>query len=67
MKYSKIIPTIGKIVVGDKAPYAYLIDSIKKFYDQDELLSKIENTNFKLPSYKNLSGGIAAIHSAWKI
>ena len=65
--YSKIIPQMGKYIVGKSEPYEYLIRSIEKFYSQDEFLKKIEKHNFENISYKNLSGGIVAIHSAWKI
>ncbi len=65
--YSKSLPTIGKLVVGKSEPYEYLIDSIEKFYNQDEFLKKIEKQNFTNTSYRNMTGGIAAIHSAWKI
>ena len=65
--YSKIIPKVGKLVVGDSYPYNYLVESIENFYNQDELLEKINSHKFQLTSYKNLSGGIAAIHSGWKI
>jgi len=64
--YSKSIPNIGKIIIGKTEPYEYLINSIKKFYNQDEFFAKIEKQNFINISYKNLSGGIVAIHSAWK-
>ena len=47
--------------------YKYLIDSIEKFYSQEEFLDKIKKQNFSNASYRNLSGGIVAIHSAWKI
>ena len=66
-KYSKSIPKIGKIVVGKSEPYEYLVDSIEKFYSQDELFEKIKKQNFQNISYRNLSGGIVAIHSAWKV
>ena len=65
--YSKSIPKIGKIVVGKSEPYEYLIKSIKEFYSQEELLKLMEKNNFTNLSYKNLSGGIVAIHSGWKI
>ena len=65
--YSKSIPKIGKFIVGKSEPYEYLINSIEKFYSQDELSKKIKNSNFDNISYKNLNGGIVAIHSAWKI
>ena len=65
--YSKSIPTIGKFIIGKSEPYEYLIDSIEKFYNQEEFLQKIKNNNFSNITYKNFNGGIAAIHSAWKI
>ncbi len=65
--YSKLIPLIGSIVVGEKEPYEYLINSIEEFVNQEELISLMEENNFKECSYRNLSGGIVAIHSGWKI
>ena len=65
--YSKSIPTIGKFVVGKSEPYEYLIDSIEKFYSQEEFFEKIKKLNFTNISYRNLNGGIVAIHSAWKV
>jgi len=65
--YSKSIPQIGKLIVGKSEPYEYLINSIEKFYSQEEFIKKIENQNFSNTSFRNLSGGIVAIHSAWKI
>ena len=54
-------------VVGQKEPYDYLIKSINKFLNQEELLDLIKMNNFKKCSYRNLSGGIVSIHSGWKI
>ena len=65
--YAKSIPIIGKLVVGKSEPYEYLINSIEKFYSQDEFFEQIKNQNFANISYRNLSGGIVAIHSAWKV
>tara|TARA_Y100001936_G_scaffold223076_1_gene239529 strand:+ start:2475 stop:3179 length:705 start_codon:yes stop_codon:yes gene_type:complete len=65
--YSKIIPYIGKAVVGDKDPYEYLTKSIEEFVNQEELIDLMKQNNFKNCSYRNLSGGIVAIHSGWKI
>ena len=65
--YSKSIPLIGKYVVGKPEPYEYLINSIEKFHSQDEFFQLIKNQNFDNVSYRNLSGGIVALHSAWKI
>ena len=65
--YSKSLPKIGKFVVGKSEPYEYLIKSIENFYSQKELLQLFKKHNFVKSSYRNLSGGIVAIHSAWKI
>tara|TARA_Y100000992_G_scaffold298183_1_gene262943 strand:+ start:595 stop:1299 length:705 start_codon:yes stop_codon:yes gene_type:complete len=64
--YSKLIPLIGSFVVGKKEPYEYLIKSIENFVNQDELISLMQESNFKKCSYRNLSGGIVSIHSGWK-
>ena len=66
-KYSKLIPKIGKLIVGEKQPYEYLIKSIENFINQDELIDLMEKENFKKCTYRNLSGGIVSIHSGWKI
>jgi demethylmenaquinone methyltransferase/2-methoxy-6-polyprenyl-1,4-benzoquinol methylase len=66
-KYSKLIPLIGKIVVGSETPYNYLVTSIEKFYTQNELASLLENNKFSNVEFRNLSNGISAIHSGWKI
>ena len=65
--YSKLIPIIGRFVVGKKEPYEYLIKSIKEFINQNELIDVMEKNNFHECSYRNLSGGIVSIHSGWKI
>ena len=64
--YSKIIPTIGKYIVGEKQPYEYLVKSIENFVNQDELIDLMKKQNFKNCTYRNLSGGIVSIHSGWK-
>ena len=65
--YSKFIPTIGKIIVGESKPYKYLIESIENFVNQEELIEILKDNKFYKPNYKNLSGGIVSIHSGWKI
>ena len=65
--YSKIIPTIGKYIVGEKEPYEYLIKSIENFINQDELIDLMKKITLKNATYRNLSGGIVSIHSGWKI
>ena len=64
--YSKMIPAIGKFVVGEKQPYEYLLKSIENFINQDELIDLMIKKNFKKCTYRNLSGGIVSIHSGWK-
>ena len=65
--YSKLIPKIGELVVGQKQPYEYLVKSIENFISQKQLIEKMNNNNFINCEYRNLSGGIIAIHSGWKI
>ena len=65
--YSKLIPLVGKIVVGSKEPYDYLVSSINKFYDQNELADLLKKNKFSNVEFRNLSNGISAIHSGWKI
>ena len=65
--YSKIIPKIGKLIVGKSKPYEYLTSSIENFCSQDQFMNKIKKCKFKRSKYRNLSGGIASIYSAWKI
>ena len=66
-KYSKLIPLIGKIVVGSEIPYEYLVSSIDKFYSQDQLVDLLKKNKFLNIEFRNLSNGISAIHSGWKI
>ena len=66
-QYAKLIPLIGKYVVGKKEPYEYLIDSIEKFINQEELLDLMKKNNFEKCKYRNLSSGIVSIHSGWKV
>jgi len=65
--YSKLIPKIGEIVVGEKKPYEYLVKSIENFISQKQLIEKMNQNNFVNCEYRNLSGGIVSIHSGWKI
>jgi demethylmenaquinone methyltransferase/2-methoxy-6-polyprenyl-1,4-benzoquinol methylase len=65
--YSKLIPSIGKLIVGKKEPYEYLVKSIENFINQDQLIDLMIKYNFQKCTYRNLSGGIVSIHSGWKI
>ena len=66
-QYSKTIPYIGKFIVGSDKPYKSLIDSIDKFYNQKDLSKLIKNNGFSNVEFRNVSNGISAIHSGWKI
>ena len=65
--YSKLIPIIGKFVVGEKKPYEYLIQSIEQFINQEELIELMKKNKFQKCMYRNFSGGIVSIHSGWKL
>ena len=61
------IPSIGKIAVGDSESYRYLVESIRKFPNQEKFAGIIRKAGFEQVKYRNLSGGIAAMHSGWRI
>ena len=62
-----VIPKIGQLVTGDGEPYRYLVESIRKFPTADYFADLIGDAGFKKVSLTRLSGGIVAIHSAWKL
>jgi demethylmenaquinone methyltransferase/2-methoxy-6-polyprenyl-1,4-benzoquinol methylase len=62
-----VIPTMGKLITNDRSSYQYLVESIRKFPDQETFLSMVQHAGFKNTSYRNLSLGIAALHSGWKV
>lgn len=64
--YSKAIPVLGKVLNQNSKPYEYLTQSIEDFYTQGEISKKLINSGFKNINTKNLFGGIATIHVAWK-
>ena len=67
-KYSfNVIPVIGQVVAGDRESYQYLVESIRKFPDQDAFAAMIRTAGFGQVAYRNLSMGIVALHSGWKI
>ena len=66
-QYSKAIPYIGKFVVGSDKPYKYLVESIDNFYNQKQLSKLIVDSGFSDVEFRNISSGISAIHSGWKI
>ncbi|WP_432448395.1 bifunctional demethylmenaquinone methyltransferase/2-methoxy-6-polyprenyl-1,4-benzoquinol methylase UbiE [Aliiroseovarius marinus] len=62
-----VIPRMGKMIADDYDSYQYLVESIRKFPDQDTFLQMIRDAGFENAKYRNLSMGIAAMHSGWKI
>ncbi len=66
-KYSQVIPSIGKLVAGSEMSYDYLIKSIEKFYDQEEFSKILSKKGFINVEHRNITNGIAAIHTGWKI
>ena len=66
-KYSfALIPTLGQIVANDRDSYQYLVESIRKFPNQEKFKSMIQQAGFKHVSYTNLTFGVVAIHSGFK-
>ena len=63
----KIMPLIGDKVTGNKEAYTYLVESIRKFPSQGELSQMFSEAGFSRVKYRNLSNGIVALHSGWKI
>ncbi|KSV82585.1 bifunctional demethylmenaquinone methyltransferase/2-methoxy-6-polyprenyl-1,4-benzoquinol methylase UbiE [Ensifer adhaerens] len=61
------IPKFGKLITGDEAPYQYLVESIRKFPNQKDFATMIKEAGFSRVSFTNYTGGIAALHSGWKI
>lgn len=61
------IPFLGKQITGDAESYRYLVESIRKFPNQKDFATMIEKAGFRQVKFYNLTGGIAAIHSGWKI
>jgi demethylmenaquinone methyltransferase / 2-methoxy-6-polyprenyl-1,4-benzoquinol methylase len=62
-----VIPAIGKVVTGDGQPYRYLVESIRMFPKQEEFADMMREAGFNKVTYRNLTGGVVAIHSGWRI
>ena len=60
--FRNILPFVGSVVSGDSQAYRYLHDSVQVFPDQDQLVEMMRNAGFVDTGYRNLSGGIAALH-----
>jgi demethylmenaquinone methyltransferase / 2-methoxy-6-polyprenyl-1,4-benzoquinol methylase len=62
-----VIPAVGKVVTGDGQPYRYLVESIRTFPKQPDFADMITAAGFSRVTWRNLTGGVAAIHSGWRI
>lgn len=63
----RAIPRVGQVITGDAEPYQYLVESIRKFPNQRDFGRLVEAAGFSRVTFTNYSGGIAALHSAWKL
>lgn len=63
----EVIPRLGELAAGDAQPYQYLVESIRKFPKQERFAEMIREAGFANVTYRNLTGGVAAIHSGWRI
>ena len=62
-----LIPAVGALVAQDRASYQYLVESIRRFPDQEAFLKLIREAGFGRADYSNFTGGIAALHTAWAV
>ena len=62
-----IIPWLGEQVANDRASYQYLVESIRKFPGQEAFANRIKRAGFSRVAYENLTGGVAALHMAWRV
>ncbi len=63
----RVLPLIGRIVTGDRDAYTYLVESIRRFPSQTALCELIEAAGLERVRFRNLTGGVAALHSAWRL
>jgi demethylmenaquinone methyltransferase/2-methoxy-6-polyprenyl-1,4-benzoquinol methylase len=62
-----VIPRMGQVIANDRDSYQYLVESIRNFPDQESFAAMIRNAGFDNVSYRNLTMGVAALHSGWKL
>ena len=62
-----VIPRMGQFIANDRDSYQYLVESIRNFPDQETFLGMVREAGFENAAYRNLTMGIAALHSGWKI
>jgi demethylmenaquinone methyltransferase/2-methoxy-6-polyprenyl-1,4-benzoquinol methylase len=63
----EIIPRLGALAAGSAEPYQYLVESIRRFPAQEPFAAMVRAAGFSRVAYRNLTGGIAAIHSGWRL
>nr|KAF6403216.1 coenzyme Q5, methyltransferase [Molossus molossus] len=63
----QVIPVLGEVIAGDWKSYQYLVESIRQFPSQEEFKEMIEDAGFQKVTYENLTSGIVAIHSGFKL
>ncbi|MCZ4280983.1 bifunctional demethylmenaquinone methyltransferase/2-methoxy-6-polyprenyl-1,4-benzoquinol methylase UbiE [Kiloniella laminariae] len=63
----KILPAMGQLIANDRESYQYLAESIRRFPPQDDLIRMMTTAGFEQCSYRNYTGGVAAIHCGWRI
>ncbi len=63
----RVLPLLGRIVTGDGDAYTYLVESIRRFPPQDTLCAMIAEAGLERPKFRDLTGGVAALHSAWRL
>lgn len=63
----RVLPAMGAVVAGDRDAYAYLVESIRRFPAQEELAGRMSAAGLGMVRYRNLTGGIAALHTAWRL
>jgi demethylmenaquinone methyltransferase/2-methoxy-6-polyprenyl-1,4-benzoquinol methylase len=63
----QVVPLLGQVVTGDRDAYSYLVESIRRFPRQSELAEMIAGAGLDQVKFRNLTGGVAALHSAWRL
>ena len=67
-RYSfNVIPEMGRMIANDRESYQYLVESIRQFPDQDTFLGMVRSAGFEQAKYRNLTMGVACLHSGWKL
>lgn len=62
-----VIPRMGQVIANDRDSYQYLVESIRNFPDQETFLGMVRDAGFEQAKYRNLTMGVAALHSGWKL